>query len=48
MRFKLDNGAVIEIAAKGESSTLAQGPFFSNATSKDDTEDVPADSARHS
>lgn len=47
MRFKLDDGAVIEIAAKGESSALAQGPFFSNTTSKDDTGDVPADSARH-
>jgi hypothetical protein len=37
LRFNLDNEAVIEIAAKGESSAQARGPFFSNTTSMDTT-----------
>ena len=31
MKFLLDNGAIIEVAAPGEMSALAQGPFFSDS-----------------
>ena len=31
MQFLLDNGAIIEVAAPGEISALAQGPFFSDS-----------------
>ena len=32
MQFRLDDGTVIEVAASSEELTLAQGPFFSEAT----------------
>ena len=32
MQFRLDEGAVIEVAVSAEMATVAQGPFFSNTT----------------
>jgi hypothetical protein len=32
MQFRLDSGAIIEIAAPGEDSADARGPFFSDTT----------------
>ena len=41
MQFKLDDGTIIEIAAAGETTVLAQGPFFA-----DSLESVPADTVK--
>ena len=32
MQFRLDNGSIIEVAAPGKMSALAQGPFFSDSS----------------
>ena len=31
MRFKLDDGTIVEIASAGETATLARGPFFADS-----------------